>query len=72
MKEHLPPFGPILRQFRQINKLSQEELADFLEISSSYVSRMESNVKTPSLEMIFRLAKALNMKPHEFIKAMEE
>ncbi len=71
MKNHLPRFGPILRQFRQSKELSQEELAALLDISPSYISRMESDLKKPSLEMIFRLAGALKVKPYELIKAME-
>ncbi|WP_304736960.1 helix-turn-helix domain-containing protein [uncultured Desulfovibrio sp.] len=71
MKSHFPPFGPILRQFRQAKELSQEELAALLDISPSYISRLESDSKKPSLEMIFRLAGALKVNPHELIKAME-
>lgn len=72
MKNHLPPFGPVLRRFRQDRNLSQEELAARLDISPSYISRLESDLKKPSLDMIFRLAKVLNVKPHELIKAMED
>lgn len=71
MKDHLPPFGPVLRRFRQAEGLSQEELASRLEVSPSYISRMESDIKKPSLEMIFRLARVLSLAPHEFVKAME-
>lgn len=71
MKNHPLPFGPVLRRFRQAKGLSQEELAALLDISPSYISRMESDLKTPSLEMIFRLAGALDVNPHELIKAME-
>lgn len=71
MKEDLPPFGPTLRQFRQKKNLSQEELAARLDISPSYVSRMESDFKTPSLAMLFRLAHVLEVRPYELIKAME-
>ena len=52
--------------------MSQEELAASLDISPSYISRMESDTKKPSLEMIFRLAKALNVKAYELVKAMEK
>jgi transcriptional regulator with XRE-family HTH domain len=71
MKNHLPPFGPVLRRFRQGKNLSQEELAGLLEVSPSFISRMESDLKKPSLEMIFRLSEALSVKPHELVKAME-
>lgn len=72
MKNFLPLFGPVLRRFRQEKNLSQEELAASLDISPSYISRMESDRKKPSLEMIFRLAKALEVEPDELIKAMKE
>lgn len=71
MKNLLPPFGPVLRRFRQDKNLSQEELAALLEVSSSFISRLESDLKKPSLEMIFRLSEALSVKPHELVKAME-
>lgn len=72
MKNKLPPFGPVLRRFRQEKNLSQEELAARIDISPSYISRMESNVKKPSLEMVFRLADALDVKPHLLVKSLEE
>ena len=72
MKKKLPLFGPVLRRFRQEKNLSQEELAARLDISPSYISRMESDLKKPSLDIIFRLAKALDVKPHELVKGMEE
>ena len=71
MSENLPPFGPVLRRFRLSKNLSQEELAARLDISPSYVSRMESGFKIPSLTMIFRLARVLEVKPHELVKTME-
>lgn len=52
--------------------MSQEELAARLDVSPSFISRMESDLKKPSLEMIFRLSGALSIKPHELIKAMED
>lgn len=70
MKNNLPLFGPVLRRFRHEKGLSQEELAARLDISPSYISRMESDLKVPSLEMIFRLAEALEVEPSELIKAM--
>ncbi len=72
MKNNLPSFGPALRRFRLEKNLSQEELAARLDISPSHISRMESDVKKPSLEMVFRLAVALKIKPHELIKAIED
>lgn len=72
MKNHLPSFGPVLRRFRQEKNLSQEELAALVDVSPSHISRMESDLKIPSLEMVFRLAKALEVEPDELIKAMKK
>lgn len=72
MSQKMPPFGPILRKFRQDKNLSQEELAARLDISPSYVSRLESGFKTPSLRMVFRLSEALGVKAHEIVRAMED
>lgn len=71
MKKNLPPFGPVLRRFREEKDLSQEELAALVDVSPSHISRMESDVKVPNLEMIFRLAQALEVEPDELIKAMK-
>lgn len=70
MKNNLPPFGPVLRRFREEKKLSQEELAALVDVSPSHISRMESDLKTPSLGIVFKLAAALGIKPHELIKTM--
>lgn len=70
MKNNLPPFGPVLRRLRLGKNLSQEELAALVDVSPSHISRMESDLKIPSLEMVFRLAQSLDVKPHELIKAM--
>lgn len=72
MKNNLSPFGSVLRRLRQERGLSQEELAALVDVSPSHISRMESDMKVPSLEMIFRLTVALKMKPHELIKNIEK
>lgn len=67
------PFGTILRQLRQQRGLSQEALAARLDMSSNgYISRLESNKKNPSLDMIFRIAEALNINGWEIVKLVEE
>ena len=68
-----PAFGTVLRQLRLKQGLSQEALAERLEMSSNgYVSRLESNQKNPRLDMVLRIAAAWGMKGWELIKLMEE
>ena len=67
-----PAFGPIMRRFRHLKDLTQDEVAARLEIAPSYVSRLESEIKKPSLEMLFRLADALEVPASVIIAEMEK
>ena len=50
-------FGNWLREQRTHRKLSQQELANALMISNSNLSRIESGVKEPSIDLLHSLAK---------------
>ena len=65
-------FGPVLRQFRQGKNMSQEVLSGLVGVSTPYISMLESGHNFPSLEMIFQIAVALNVRPSEILAAMEE
>lgn len=47
-------FGEALRLVRSFHDVNQAELAQSLSISRSYLSEIESNKKTPSLELLQR------------------
>ena len=61
-----------MRRFRHLADLSQDEVAARLEIAPSYISKLESGVKKPSVDMLFRLADALEVSPSEIIAQMEK
>ena len=67
-----PAFGPIMRRFRHLKDLTQDEVAARLEIAPSYVSRLESEIKKPSIEMLFRVADALEIPASAIITEMEK
>ena len=67
-----PAFGPIMRRFRHLKDLTQDEVAARLEVAPSYVSRLESEIKKPSIEMLFRLADALEVPASTIIAEMEK
>ena len=67
-----PAFGPIMRRFRHLKDLTQDEVAARLDVAPSYVSRLESEIKRPSLEMLFRLAEALEIPASTIISEMEK
>ena len=56
-----PEFGAILRDWRQLRRLSQLDLALAAEVSSRHLSFLESGRAAPSRGMILRLATALGM-----------
>ena len=63
-------FGTWLRSIRASRKLSQSELAKNLGITASFVSRIESDVRAPSLEMLARLSIILGLTQDEvFLRA---
>lgn len=71
--ETYPSFGIVMRRLRQDRKLSQEELATLMDMTShAHISRLESGHKQPTLEMVFRLAKALDITATEIISEVEK
>jgi GTP cyclohydrolase I len=60
-EESLPSFGQWLRQQRTARGFNQQELAVHLDISASYLSRVESDEKTLSMNALQRLAQQLGL-----------
>lgn len=58
-----PDVGVAIRHFRYEAGLSQDGLADRMDVSPSYISMLESGKRYPSIEMLIRIALALNIKP---------
>ncbi|MEO0870607.1 MAG: helix-turn-helix transcriptional regulator [Pseudomonadota bacterium] len=56
-----------LRRLRQVRNWSQEELAHQTDIHRTYVSDLERARRNPSIEVIERLAKGLNVKLGELL-----
>ena len=62
-RKKLPSVGSAIRAFRQQAGLSQDELADRMDMSTPYISMLESGKRYPSLEMLIRIAFALEVRP---------
>ncbi len=65
-------FGRILQKLRTERGLSQEELGFESDYHRTYISQLERGQKNPSLKAIFRLAAALEVKPSEMVKRVED
>jgi transcriptional regulator with XRE-family HTH domain len=56
-------FAANVRRLRSKEKLSQKALADKVRISVSYVSMLERGQRSPPLETIEKMARALRVSP---------
>jgi len=56
-----PPFGSLMKQWRQRRRLSQLDLAIEADVSSRHVSFIETGRSAPSRAMVLRLAEALEV-----------
>ena len=66
-------FGTVIRRIRLEQGLSQESLAEMLDMdTNAYISRLENGKKQPSLEMVYKISKALQVNAWEIVKEIEE
>jgi transcriptional regulator with XRE-family HTH domain len=56
-----------LKRERKVQGLSQEALADKIGINRTYLSRMERRVNAVSIDMLARLAQAVDKQPYELL-----
>lgn len=61
-------FGAILRRARRAARLTQEELAALADSHAVYISELERGVYSPTLAMLFELAKALGTHPAKLLE----
>lgn len=64
-------FGQVLQQLRKERGLSQEELGFDSGYHRTYISLLERGKKSPSLQTIFQLAKALKVEPSEIVERIQ-
>lgn len=56
-----------VRAFREQRGLSQEEAADRAEVHPTYLSGIENGRRNPTVDVLERLAKALDVEPRELL-----
>ena len=52
-----------MKKYRKKRQLSQMKLAELVDTSTSYIGEIEINNKVPSMEMVEKIAKALDVEP---------
>lgn len=68
-KKHMPG---IIRRYRALSGLSQQQLADSMGVSKGIISALEGGRSVPNLDMLVVLASALNVRPGEIVDALVE
>lgn len=64
-------FGDELRKAREAAGLTQETLAFEAELDRTYISRLEHNKKSPTLDTLFRICDALGIAASTLIARVE-
>ena len=64
--------GQIIRELREKKGLTQEQLSGLAALDRTHYSKIERGLRSPNLDTIFKISFALDMKPHEIIKIIEE
>lgn len=64
--------GQTIRQLRKKRKVSQEVLSGLAGIGRTHLTMIENGTKQANFETIWKLAAALDMKPSELVKKIEE
>lgn len=63
--ELLNKFGVKLKYLRLMNNMTQEELAEKLEVDSHYLSDIECGRRNITMKTIYKIASTLNVSPEK-------
>lgn len=63
--------GNKIKNLRRIKNLTQEELAERTDLSKGYISQIESEHASPSMETFLNIIEVLGTTPSEFFKEKE-
>ncbi len=58
--EKIKEIGRRIRRIRKVNKITQEQLAEMIDVSVPYISKIENGKTTASADIIVRLTQALH------------
>ena len=62
-------FGAVIRRVRKGYDWTQEDLAERSGLTTTYVGQVERGDKVPSLTVVLKLARALNVLPAELLES---
>ena len=59
--------GEKIKRLRKLNDMSQQQLADYLEINRNHLSRIETNKSEPTSSIILKLFALFEITPNELL-----
>ncbi len=68
LREFKGRIGTAISLARKNVNLKQYQLAEKVGITTVYMSQLENNKKLPSLKILFKIAKELNVEPNKLIQ----
>ncbi|MFL5607766.1 MAG: helix-turn-helix domain-containing protein [Gemmatimonadaceae bacterium] len=64
--------GGELQRTRQAAGLTQEELADRADIDRTYVSKLERDLQSPTVDVLVQLCRAMRVRASELLALVED
>lgn len=71
-KEFTHQLASHLKDVRKKKKVSQEELAHRAGLNSAYIGHLERGIYSPTLFVVWKIAKALDITLDEFLKGFPQ
>ncbi|MBR5554962.1 helix-turn-helix transcriptional regulator [bacterium] len=69
-KKDLQKFGKRLKSLRIDRNLTQLELAEILDMSPNFIGMIERGERNTTVENVFKIARALNVKPSNLFEEL--
>ena len=69
-KKDLQKFGKRLKTLRLNHSLTQLELAEILDMSPNFIGMIERGERNTTVENVFKIARALNVKPSNLFEEL--
>ena len=64
--------GLLIREYRTRKGMSQEVLSGLAGLDRTHYSKIERGLRSPTIDTLFRIARALDIPPHEIVKELEK
>ena len=64
--------GKTIKELRKSRGFTQEELAEKINSHQVYISEIERNIKTPSLQVLYEMSKAFGMSLTSLVSMIEK